>query len=136
MNPTDEAPSKTRGNLFSRERTAFEWALLLVSAGAIGTIVIGLLIYAGNQAGGEAKLVAGFARAGTDRNGGPQFEVTVRNTGGSGAEQVVTEVSLGQDTRLVTMLRIPKDDEASAIVTFPAGSSGDPELQVLSYNQP
>lgn len=135
MSPPGGASSKAPHHWISRERTAFEWALLLVSAVAIGTIVIGLLIYSGNQAGGEAKLVADIARAGTYRDG-PQFEITVRNTGGSGAEQVVAEVSLGPHSRLVTMLRIPKDDEASAIVTFPAGSAGDPELQLLSYNQP
>jgi uncharacterized protein (TIGR02588 family) len=119
-----------------RKRTPFEWVLLLVALAAIGTIVVGLFLYAGHKAGGEAELVVEAVDTGKPVDGAPQVEVTVRNVGGSGAEEVVTEVTMGAETREVTMTRIPKDDEATAIVSFPPGTTGTPEAELLSYNQP
>lgn len=130
-----QEPKKTALAL-KRQRTPFEWALLLVALAAIGTIVVGLFLYAGNKAGGEAELEVEVADTGKKFKGGPQIEVTVRNVGGSGAEEIVTEVKMGEETREVTMPRIAKDDEASAIVTFPAGTTGTPEGELLSYNTP
>jgi uncharacterized protein (TIGR02588 family) len=103
---------------------------------AIGSVVTGLFRYAGLKSGGEADLSIEVQDTGTRVDGGAQVEVTVRNTGGSGAEQVVTEVKMGDETREVTMTRIPKDDEASALVVFPPGTAGTPEAELLSYNQP
>lgn len=119
-----------------RERTPFEWALLAVAVVAIGSVVVGLFRYAGQKSGGEAELTVEVGDTGKQVAGGPQVEVTVRNSGGSGAEQVVTEVKMGGETREVTMTRIPKDDQATALVTFPAGTGGAPEGELLSYNQP
>ncbi|CAN5886796.1 hypothetical protein BH23ACT12_BH23ACT12_12210 [soil metagenome] len=131
-----DKPDRSEGLSLKRERTPFEWALLLISLAVIGTIIVGLFLYAGHKAGGEAELSVEVADTGEMFEGGPQVEVTVRNTGGSGAEQVVTEVTMGEQTREVTMARIPKDDEASAVVTFPAGTTGTPEGELLSYNTP
>lgn len=119
-----------------RERTPFEWILLVVALGSIGTVVIGLFLYAGRKAGGEAELVAEAVDTGKPVEGAPQVELTVRNTGGSGAEEVITEVTMGEETREVTMARIPKDDEGTATVSFPPGTTGTPEAEILSYNQP
>jgi uncharacterized protein (TIGR02588 family) len=119
-----------------RDRTRFEWALLAVAVLAIGSVVIGLFRYAGQKSGGPADLSVEVEDTGTQVGGGPQVEVTVRNTGGSGAEHVVTEVKMGDETREVTLTRIPKDDEASALVVFPPGTTGAPEAELLSYNQP
>jgi uncharacterized protein (TIGR02588 family) len=119
-----------------RERTPFEWALLVVALAAIGTVIVGLFLYAGHKAGGEAELQIEVVDTGKTVDGGPQVEVTVRNVGGSGAEEIVTEVKMGEETREVTMVRIPKDDEASALVTFPEGTTGTPEGELLSYNTP
>jgi hypothetical protein len=109
---------------------------LLVALGAIGAIVVGLFLYAGHKAGGEAELTVEAEDTGKPVDGAPQVEVTVRNIGGSGAEEVVTEVTMGSETREVTMTRIPKDDEATAVVSFPPGTTGTPEAELLSYNQP
>ena len=136
MSPSGRSSKKTESLSLKRERTPFEWVLLLISLAAIGTVIIGLFLYAGNQAGGEAELSVEVADTGGMLEGGPQVDVTVRNTGGSGAEQVVTEVTMGGESREVTMVRIPKDDEASAVVTFPAGTTGTPEGELLSYNTP
>jgi uncharacterized protein (TIGR02588 family) len=119
-----------------RDRTPFEWALLAVAVVAIGSVVVGLFRYAGQKSGGQAELTVEVQGTGKQVDGGPQVEVTVRNSGGSGAEQVVTEVKMGGETREVTMTRIPKDDHGTALVTFPAGTSGTPEGELLSYNQP
>lgn len=43
---------------------------------------------------------------------------------------------MGPEVREVTMIRIPKDDELTATVIFPAGTSGTPEAELLSYVQP
>lgn len=119
-----------------RERTPFEWGLLVVALAAIGTVIVGLFLYAGHKAGGDAELQIEVVDTGKKVDGGPQIEVTVKNVGGSGAEQIITEVKMGEETREVTMTRIPKDDEASAIVTFPEGTTGTPEGELLSYNTP
>jgi uncharacterized protein (TIGR02588 family) len=119
-----------------RERTPFEWALLAVALIAIGSVVTGLFRYAGQKSGGPAELSVEVEQTGTHADGGPQVEVTVRNTGGSGAEQVVSEVKMGDESREVTLTRIPKDDQASALVVFPPGTTGTPEADLLSYNQP
>jgi uncharacterized protein (TIGR02588 family) len=119
-----------------RERTPFEWALLALALAAIGTVIVGLFLYAGHKSGGEAELQVEVADTGKTVAGGPQVEVTVKNVGGSGAEQIVTEVKMGGETREVTMTRIPKDDEASALVAFPEGTTGTPEGELLSYNTP
>jgi uncharacterized protein (TIGR02588 family) len=128
--------TKSSAVALKRERTPFEWILLLVALGSIGTIVVGLFLYAGHKAGGEAELVAEATDTGKPVDGAPQVELTVRNVGGSGAEEVLTEVTMGEESREVTMVRIPKDDEATAIVSFPAGTTGTPEAEILSYNQP
>jgi uncharacterized protein (TIGR02588 family) len=119
-----------------RERTPFEWALLAVALAAIGTMIVGLFLYAVHKAGGEAELEIEVVDTGKKVAGGPQVEVTVKNVGGSGAEEVVAEVKMGEETREVTMVRIPKDDQASSIVVFPAGTTGTPEGELLSYNTP
>jgi uncharacterized protein (TIGR02588 family) len=131
----DDSKSTESLNL-KRERTPFEWALLAVALAAIGTVIVGLFLYAGHKAGGEAELQIEVVDTGKTVDGGPQVEVTVKNVGGSGAEEVVTEVTMGEETREVTMVRIPKDDEASALVTFPEGTTGTPEGELLSYNTP
>jgi uncharacterized protein (TIGR02588 family) len=131
----DDSKSTESLNL-KRERTPFEWALLAVALAAIGTVIVGLFLYAGHKAGGEAELQIEVVDTGKTVDGGPQVEVTVKNVGGSGAEEVVTEVTMGEEAREVTMVRIPKDDEASALVTFPEGTTGTPEGELLSYNTP
>ena len=128
--------TKSSALALKRERSPFEWILLLVALGSIGTVVVGLFLYAGHKAGGEAELEAEAVDTGKPVEGAPQVELTVRNTGGSGAEEVITEVTMGEETREVTMVRIPKDDEGTATVSFPPGTTGTPEAEILSYNQP
>lgn len=132
-----EDSSKSSESLsLKRERTPFEWILLTVALAAIGAVIVGLFLYAGHKAGGDAELQIEVVDTGKMVDGGPQVELTVKNVGGSGAEQIVTEVKMGEETREVTMTRIPKDDEGSALVTFPEGTTGTPEAELLSYNTP
>ncbi|HEX2150298.1 MAG TPA: hypothetical protein VHI31_09030 [Actinomycetota bacterium] len=131
----EETP-RSEGINLKRERTPFEWVLLAVASASIGAVIVGLFLYAGHKAGGEAELTVEVTDTGKMFQVGPQVELTVRNMGGSGAEEVVTEVTMGEESREVTMVRIPKDDEASAVVTFPEGTTGTPEAELLSYNTP
>ena len=128
-------PGKRTGRGLRRKRTPFEWTLLVVALLAIGAVLAGLFVYAGEPSGGEAELELQVGVTGR-HEGGPQVELTVRNTGGSAAEQVVAEVTMGSESREVTLTRIPRDGEATAVVTFPAGTSGTPQAELLNYNQP
>lgn len=119
-----------------RQRTPFEWILLALALSAIGAVLLGLLIYSGSESGGDARLEIEVADSGRVINGGPQVELTVTNTGGSGAENVVIEVEMGGEIREVTILRVPRDDKQRAAVAFPAGTSGTPEASLHSYLQP
>ncbi|HVL50015.1 MAG TPA: hypothetical protein VM754_00755 [Actinomycetota bacterium] len=127
-------PDENRG--LKRNRTPFEWGLLATALVVIGTMVIGLFVYADKRAGGQAELRVEVRDTGRQHEGGPEVQLTVRNTGGAGAEQVTVEVQMGPEVREVTMIRIPKDDELTATVIFPAGTSGTPEAELLSYVQP
>lgn len=125
---------RTRGP--ARERTAFEWTLLVVALAAIGVVLSGLFVYAAGRSGGQAELALQARDTGVRSGGNRQVELTVRNTGGAAAEQVVAEVTMGAESREVTLTRIPKDDEATAMVWFPAGIPGTPQAELLSYNEP
>lgn len=130
---SDSGKRAVRG--LRRKRTPFEWTLLVVALLAIGAVLLGLFVYAGEPSGGEAELQLQVGVTGR-HEGGPQVELTVRNTGGSSAEQVVVEVTMGSQSREVTLTRIPREGEVGAVVTFPAGTSGTPEAELLNYNQP
>ncbi len=99
---------KTREPRLKRERTPFEWALLAVALAAIGTVSWACSSTPGTSPAGEAELQVEVADTGKRFNGGPQVEVTVNNVGGSGAEEIVTEVKMGEETREVTMPENPQ----------------------------
>jgi len=91
------------GRGIRRERTPFEWALLVVSLGATMAVVAGLVVSGLAGPRGPADLrVTVVAEAGGPAGGGRPFEVTVRNVGGTSAENVVIEITAGDVTREVT----------------------------------
>ncbi len=143
LNKAPSSPDKARsrrlreaGLSLNRHRTPFEWGLLTTALFTIRVVLTGLFFYADKRAGGEAELTVKVRDTGKQFEGGRQVELTVRNTGGAGAEEVVTEVTMGSETREVSMVRIPKHDESKAIVSFPPGISGKPEAELLSYVEP
>ncbi|MEO8424966.1 MAG: hypothetical protein ABI595_13785 [Actinomycetota bacterium] len=119
-----------------RERTPFEWALLLVSLAAALTLAVGLAISAFTGASGPADLEVDIAMAEAPASGGRPLEITVTNIGGTSAENVVVEVTVGDVAREVTLALVAKGDEESATVIVPTSATATPHAEVLSYSDP
>jgi hypothetical protein len=73
---------------------------------------------------------------GEEVSGGRTLEVTVTNVGGTSAENVVIEVTVGEVVREITLDLVAKGDEGSADVVVPTDASGTPHAEVLSYTKP
>jgi uncharacterized protein (TIGR02588 family) len=117
-------------NTFRRERTTFEWAILVVSLVAVIAIVAGLVTAWITYEGGPPVL-----RATVTRTEAPnRFTVAVRNDGGATAEDVRVLVRRGRGSVEVEILAVPKGDEEEATVTI--GGRGRPTAQVQSYQEP
>lgn len=126
--------AKERG--IRRERTSFEWALMLVSVAAALTLVAGLAISGVTGASGPTDLEIHIAADGVPASGGRPLEITVTNVGGTSAKNVVVEVTVGDVSREVTLELVAKGDEESATVVVPAGASATPHAEILSYSNP
>jgi uncharacterized protein (TIGR02588 family) len=119
-----------------RDRTPFEWALLLVSLAATLAVAVGLVV--GGLAGprGPADLRVTVADAGGQASGGRPLEVNVQNLGGTSAENVIIEITVGDVTREVNLDLVAKGDEESATVVVPNDAAGQPQAEVVSYTDP
>ena len=119
-----------------RKRTPFEWALLVVSLAATLSVVAGLV--ASGLAGplGPTDLRVTVEDADGPASGGRPLEVTVTNVGGTSAENVIIEVTVDDVTREVNLDLVAKGDTESAGVVVPAGPTGPPRAEVLSYTNP
>ena len=126
--------AKNRG--VGRERTPFEWALLLISVAAALILAVGLAISGLTGASGPADLEIDITAAAGPASGGRPLEITVTNVGGTSAENVVIEVTVGDVAREVTLALVAKGDEESATVIVPAGATESPHAEVLSYSDP
>ena len=78
-----------------RERTPFEWALLVVSLAATLAVVAGLVLSGLAGSRGPADLQVTVATADEPASGGQPVDVTVSNDGGTSAENVIIEVTVG-----------------------------------------
>jgi uncharacterized protein (TIGR02588 family) len=125
-----------RNSGIRRERTPFEWAVLSVSLAATLAVVAGLVV--GGLVGprGPADLRVTVADAGGQASGGRPLEVGVTNVGGTSAENVVIEVTVGDVTREVNLELVAKGDEESAAVVVPDDAVGPPRAEVVSYTSP
>lgn len=128
--------SKTKARGIKRDRSPFELLLLTLSVAAIAAVVFGLFRYSADTAGDKASLTAQVEETGREVDGGSEVEVTVTNNGDSGAEDVVVEVTIGEEAREVSFVRIAKDEEKTGVVVFPPEAQGTPEVAILSYNYP
>jgi uncharacterized protein (TIGR02588 family) len=131
---TAKAASGSRG--IRRERTPFEWALLVVSLAATLAVVAGLVVSGLAGPRGPADLRVTVADAGGPASGGRPLEVTVTNVGGTSAENVIVEVTVGDVTREVNLDLVAKGDTESAAVVVPADAVGPPHAEVVSYTNP
>jgi uncharacterized protein (TIGR02588 family) len=127
---------RTAGGGIKRKRTPFEWALLLGSLAATLAVVVGLLVSGFKGPRGPADLRISIAEAGEPASGGRPLEITVTNVGGTSAENVIVEVTVGEVTREVDLDLVAKGDTESAAVVVPAGATGEPQAEVVSYTNP
>lgn len=119
-----------------RERTPFELALLVVSLAATLAVVAGLVVSGLAGPRGPADLRVTIAKADEPASGGRPLEVTVSNVGGTSAENVIVEVTVGDLTREVNLDLVAKGDTESATVVVPADASDPPHAEVVSYTNP
>jgi uncharacterized protein (TIGR02588 family) len=119
-----------------RERTPFEWTLLVVSLAATLAVVIGLALSELTGPRGPADLRVSVTEAAEPASGGRPLEVTVTNVGGTSAENVIVEVTVGAVTREVNLDLVAKGDEETAVIVVPADADGSPHVEVVSYTNP
>jgi uncharacterized protein (TIGR02588 family) len=131
---TPKPASGSRG--IRRERTPFEWALLVVSLAAILALAAGLVVSGLTGPRGPADLRVRIADADEPASGGRPLEVTVTNRGGTSAENVIVEVTVGDVTREVNLDLVAKGDTETAAVVVPADAAGSPHAEVVSYTNP
>ncbi len=120
----------------SRERTPFEWALLLVSLAATLAVIGGLVVGGLLGPSGPADLRVTVAETGGQASGGRPLEVSIQNVGGTSAENVIIEITAGDVSREVNVDLVAKGDEGSATVVLPDDSVGQPQAEVVSYTNP
>lgn len=126
--------SASRG--IGRERTPFEWMLLLASLAATLAVVVGLAVSGLAGPRGPADLRVTITEADGSASGGRPLEITVTNVGGTSAENVILEVTVGDVVREVDLDLVAKGDTESAAVVVPASAEGLPRAEVVSYTNP
>jgi uncharacterized protein (TIGR02588 family) len=131
---TGKRASGNRG--IRRERTPFEWALLVVSLAATMAVAGGLAVSGLAGPRGPANLRVTVDDAGRLASGGRPLDVTVTNVGGTSAENVIVEVTVDDVTREVNLDLVAKGDTESAAVVVPADATGSPDAEVVSYTNP
>ncbi|MDQ5875163.1 MAG: hypothetical protein M3526_07260 [Actinomycetota bacterium] len=119
-----------------RQRTPFEWTLLVVSLAATLAVVVGLVVSGLTGPRGPADLRVSVTDAGEPASGGRPLEVTVTNVGGTSAENVIVEVTVGDVSREVNLDLVAKGDEETATVVVPEDAVGLPSAGVVSYTNP
>lgn len=97
----------------------------------VGLVVSGL---AGPR--GPVDLRVTVVDADEPSSGGRPLVVTVTNVGGTGAENVIVEITVGDVTREVNLDLVAKGDTETAAVVVPADAEGEPRAGVVSYTSP
>ena len=126
----------TAGRGIGRERTRFEWALLVVALAATLAVVAGLVVSGLTGPRGPADLHVSVANVDESASGGRPLEVTVSNVGGTSAGNVIVEVTVGDITREVNFDLVAKGDTETATVVVPADGSDSADAEVVSYTNP
>ena len=124
------------GNGVWRRRTPFEWAILAVSLAATLAVMAGLVASGLTGSRGPADLRVAVTADDRPASGGRPLEVMVENVGGTSAENVIVEVTVGDITREVDLNLVAKGDTESATVVVPADATGRPRAEVVSYTSP
>jgi uncharacterized protein (TIGR02588 family) len=119
-----------------RKRAPLEWALLVVSLAATLAVVAVLVTSGLTGPSGPADLRVTVADVDEPASGGRPLEVTLTNVGGTSALNVLVEVTVGDVTREMSLDLVAKGDTESATVVLPAGATGEPHADVVSYTNP
>ena len=85
---------------------------------------------------GPADLRVAVTAEGRPASGGRPLAVMVENLGGTSAENLIVEVTVGDVTREVDLNLVAKGDTESATVVVPADATGRPRAEVVSYTSP
>jgi uncharacterized protein (TIGR02588 family) len=128
------SPRPARG--WNRERSPFEWALLVGSALATLAVVVGLAVSGLSQPDGPADLRLSVSPATTADDGRRSYDVTIENDGGASAVNVVVEVTAGDVVREVTVDLVADGETATATVVFPADAPDGPHAEVVGFEAP
>lgn len=114
-----------------RERTAFEWVILGVSAAAIVAIIGGLVV---SSLGHDTEPAALNATLKPEPGKADRYVLTIANRGGTTAEDVRVQVRRGSGSVDVEFRAVPKGDEEEALVEI--GGTGRATAHVQSYQEP
>jgi uncharacterized protein (TIGR02588 family) len=118
-----------------------EWAILVVSLGAVA-LLVGYLAFVGVSGSGPAMIRAeaqadGMA-AGPD--GGWLVPVTVRNEGGTAAVAIVVEgtatVDGSEETSEITLDVLAAESQVDIVLGFSDQPEGDVELRIVGFEEP
>ncbi len=122
--------TKKKQNSLMRKRTVFEWGILIASVIAICSIGVGLLFYSFSFKPGPPDLRVTVLPVG-DHEG--RFSVRVDNRGGTTAEDVVVEVTSGDQTQEVEFRAIPKGESEEAFLEIDGPSR--PTARVKAFKE-
>jgi uncharacterized protein (TIGR02588 family) len=117
-----------------RTRSPFEVAVLALAIALVAAVVGGLLAYGISTGTGPPDLEAELRNTGRPAGDGSQFELIVRNRGGTTAVDVVVEVTAGDARREIVIDAVPKGDSEEVTVVLP--SQGNPMARIVSYGEP
>ena len=118
--------SRSREQLFDR-------VVLIAAAFAILIVVGGLAYYGVTSGRGPADLEPSIIDTGRREGDEQIYKVTIANKGGTTAEDLVVEVTLGEESREVQVRFVTKGDSEEVLVSLPG--SGTPEVRVVSYTE-
>lgn len=98
-------------------------------------VIGGLLAYGTTTGDSGADLAVEVQRKSDGPSGQDLYQLKVFNRGSKTAEEVVVEVSSGQNVRDIEFKSVPKGDGEEAMFLMPAGQE-PPTAEVTSYKEP
>lgn len=114
-----------------RKRTALEWTILVIALVAIAAIGAGLVAYGLQSKPGPVDLQVVVTPT---SSGDSTHLITVTNRGGTTAEEVIVEVTLGSETQEIEFKAVTKGDSEEALLVLQG--RGEPRARVKAFKEP
>jgi len=114
-------------------RNGFELVVLAASLIAIAGVIGGLAYYGITSGSGPAELETSMIDTGKRVDGEKVYSLTVKNKGGTTAEDLIVEVTAGEVTLEVDIRFVTKGDTEEAFVMLPEGI--EPQVKIVSYTE-